>query len=412
MDERSEQEKTVPENISPEPKPTDLVDGTAPNPPKGMSEEEAQKVRSQATALVKQLGEVSGSKELEILDNMANMGVQTQRNSAAYLDLLKARVSTFLSDGGPSREIANSMRDLRIALDQIDPNVQPRTIWDRIYNLFPFLGMNNPVRILQKIALRYEPVSRQVTVIESRLRDGRTMLVRDNVELRKLYEQVEAQQPAIQRNAYLGELLMAHLTRLLQQTPDATKRERIRAALHDVAMRVQDLRTMEEVHIQYFVSIEMSRQNNNRLGQAVERTLTLATNVITVGLAIQSALIRQKNVIEATKRTREFLGTLIAANAAAIKAHTKEIGDLYINPVIAMDKITQAHNDLIEAMDTADRLRQEGIEVARENIAKLSELSASLMQRAAGLLEGAQPQPGPGKTQIDSPEKPVLEAES
>jgi uncharacterized protein YaaN involved in tellurite resistance len=154
------------------------------------------------------------------------------------------------------------------------------------------------------------------------------MLVRDNVELRKLYEQLEGQQPAIQRSAYLGQILMDHLNQLLQQTPDPMKREKIRGALHDVAMRVQDLKTMEEVHVQYFVSIELSRQNNNRLGQAVERTITLATNIVTVGLALQAALIRQRNVAEATKRTREFLGNLIAANAAAIKTHTQEIGDL------------------------------------------------------------------------------------
>jgi uncharacterized protein YaaN involved in tellurite resistance len=118
----------------------------------------------------------------------------------------------------------------------------------------------------------------------------------------------------------------------------------------------------------------------------VDRTLTLSTNVITVGLAIQSALVRQRSVIEATKRTREFLGTLLAANATALKTHTREIGDLYVNPVIAMDKITQAHNDLIEAMDLADRLRQEGINNARNNIATLTSLSTELMQRAGNLL--------------------------
>jgi uncharacterized protein YaaN involved in tellurite resistance len=240
--------------------------------------------------------------------------------------------------------------------------------------------------MLQKIALRYEPVSRQIATIETRLREGRGVLVRDNVELRKLYEQIEQQQPAVQHDTFLGELLMHRLTGLIESTPDPMKRERIRGALHDVSMRVQDLRTMEEVHAQYFVSIEMSRQNNNRLGQAVDRTLTLSTNVVTVGLAIQSALIRQRSVMEATRRTREFLGTLITANAAAIRTHTQEIGDLYVNPVIAIDKIQQAHNDLVEAMDIADRLRQEGINAARENIAHLSELSASLMQRAGALL--------------------------
>ena len=63
--------------------------------------------------------------------------------------------------------------------------------------------------------------------------------------------------------------------------------------MHDVATRLQDLHTMVEVHLQYFVSIELTRQNNNRLGQAVDRTLALATNVVTVGLAIQAALVRQ-----------------------------------------------------------------------------------------------------------------------
>ncbi len=376
----------------------DLKEIEGPKPPKGMSEEEAQKIRNQAAALVHQLGDVSGSKELEIIDNMTNMGVQAQRSAANYLDLLKARVATFLDERGPSRDIANSLRDLRLTLEQIDPH-GPQSTWQRLYRVFPYFGRYNPIHILQKIAMRYEPVSRQVAVIETRLREGRTQLIRDNVELRKLYEQLEAQQPLVQRNAYLGEVLMQYLTQLLEHTPDPMKRERIRGVLHDVAMRVQDLRTMEEVHVQYFVSIEMSRQNNNRLGQAVERTLTLATNVVTVGLAIQSALVRQRRVMEATQRTREFLGNLVAANAYAIKKHTQEIGDLYTNPVIAIEKITQAHNDLVEALDIADRLRQEGIASARENITRLSELSASLMQRASGLLEEGKNQSGSAERQ-------------
>ncbi len=197
---------------------------------------------------------------------------------------------------------------------------------------------------------------------------------------------------------------MQDLNQLMQQTPDPMKREKIRGALHDVAMRVQDLRMMEEVHVQYFVSIELSRQNNNRLGQSVERTLSLAGNVITVGLALQAALMRQRNVLEATKRTREFLGTLIAANASAIKKHTQEIGDLYVNPVIAMDKITQAHNDLVESLDIADRLRQEGIQAARDNIAKLTQLSSELMQRAGNLLQEGKEPTTSDESQIDNPQ--------
>ena len=364
------------------------VEGHETRPPKAMSSDEVRQVQSEAEEIVARLGDASGSQEMETLDAITNVGLPVQRSAAGQLNLLRGRVGTFLSEGGTSKEIADRLRDLRLTLDEINPKARTEPgIRDRVLGAFPFIkGRYNPMsRALQKIALLYEPVSRQVAVIETRLSDGQALLARDNVELRMLYQDVEAQQLPIQRSAYLGELLMQHLSLLLDRTDDPDKRDRVQGALHDVAMRVQDLRTMEEVHAQYFLSIELGRQNNSRLGQSVERTLTLATSVVTVGLAIQSALVRQKRVAEAARRTREFLGDLIAANASAIRQHTTEIGDLHNQPVIAMEKISQAHNDLVEALNTADHLRQEGIELARVNIAKLNQMSDNLGQRLGGV---------------------------
>ena len=118
-------------------------------------------------------------------------------------------------------------------------------------------------------------------------------------------------------------------------------------------------------------------------------TILLAFGQPCLVLAIQAALARQKRVLEATQRTREFLGNLILANAAAIKRHTVEIGDVYNSPVIAVQKIAQAHNDLVEAMDAVERLKQVGIDDARENITKLGELSAGLSDRVSELPEPA-----------------------
>ena len=358
-----------------------------PTPPKGVSDEEVQVLRARAVDLVNELGEADGSRELELVDGITSLGVEAQRTAAGELDLLRARVRDMLSQRGPSAEIAEDLLELRMALNQINPHElrQPGGS-RRVISWIPFVGKFTPaLKVLNKIAIRYESVSAQVTMIETKLHDGAAMLVRDNVEMRKLYEQVEAQQLPIQKNAFLGENVMQQLSDLLERTDDTFKAERIRNALHDVSMRVQDLRTMEEVHIQFFVSIEMTRQNNHRLGQSVDRTLALGSNVVMVGLAIQSALTRQKRVLEATQRTREFLGNLIVANAAAIRQHVQEIGDVYNNPVIAIDKITRAHNDLIEATNAADQLRQEGIDSARENIVKLTQLSADLQQRTARL---------------------------
>ena len=365
------------------------VEVPEPAPPKGLTDEEVREMHSRATDLVKQLDGASGSQELELIDSMTNIGMQAQRGAGIELDLLRTRVGDMVTDEGPSAELSKDLLELRMALNQINPHeLSEQSFARRIFGKIPVIGSFDPaVRVLERIAIRYEPVSKQVTVIEARLREGRAMLTRDNVEMRKLYEGVEAQQLPIQKNAYMGELLMQQLSELMERAEDTLRAERIRNSLYDVSMRVQDLRTMEAVHVQFFVSLEMTRQNNTRLGQSVERTLTLAMTVVTVGLAIQAALARQRRVLEATQRTREFLGNVLVANAAAIKQHTEEIGDAYNNPVIAMDKITQAHNDLIEAMDTADRLKQEGIDSARNNISELSRLSSELQERSSGLRE-------------------------
>ena len=365
------------------------AESTEARSPQALTDQEVQEFQKRAADLVKELESASGSQELELIDGISNVGLQAQRVAGNELGLLRGRVGDMMTNEGAGNEIARDLVDLRVTLNEINPNeVGNLGIVRRIFSLIPIVGKLNPaLQMLERIAIRYEPVSRQVSIIENRLREGRSMLVRDNVELRKLYEQVETQQLPIQKNAYLGELVMDQLTNVIERTDDTLRVERLRNALHDVSMRVQDMRIMEVVHTQFFVSIEMSRQNNTRLGQSVDRTLALATNVVTVGLAIQTALSRQKRVMEATRKTREFLGDMIASNAATIRQHTEAIGDIYNSPVIAVEKITQAHDDLMEAMNMADRLKQEGIDSARVNIAKLSQLSTELQQRAGALAE-------------------------
>ena len=359
------------------------VEITEPVPPQGATEAEMEELKVRAVELIQRLGQASGSAELELADRVTHLGIQAQRKAGSQLHLLRVRVRDMISQGGPGAEISNDLVDLRLALKQINPHELGRPgVLNRLF------GGSPPIlRTLEKIAVRYEPVSRQVAIIETKLREGRALLARDNIELRKLYEQVEAQQLVIRKSIYLGELIMQELDRLIQQTADALRVDRLRNVLYDVSVRVQDLRTMEAVHGQFFVSIEMTRQNNTRLGQAVERTLNLATNVITVGLAIQAALVRQEKIQEATLRTREFLGNVIVANAETIKRHTQEIGDLYNNPVIATEKLEQAHNELMQAMDIAERIKQQGIDSARANIARLGQLSADLQRRVSGLAE-------------------------
>lgn len=87
------------------------------------------------------------------------------------------------------------------------------------------------------------------------------------------------------------------------------------------------------------------------------------------------------------QRTREFIGNPLASNAASIRQHTAEIGELYKGPLVSIEKLTQAHNDLIEAINLVDRLKTEGIEATRSNIIELNKLSSDLHRRTQVLPE-------------------------
>lgn len=64
--------------------------------------------------------------------------------------------------------------------------------------------------------------------------------------------------------------------------------------------------------------------------------------------------------------------------------------------MVAMEKISQAHDNLLEALDMADRIKEQGIDSARENIAKLGLMSARMQQKVANL-----PRPAGSETMSD-----------
>jgi hypothetical protein len=104
---------------------------------------------------------------MELADSITSLGIQSQRRAGTELDLLKGRMGEMLSADGPGAQISRELVDLRVTLEQINPHQAGKT-WSagRLLGKVPFLG-NTALRTLEKIAIRYEPVSRQVSLIET-----------------------------------------------------------------------------------------------------------------------------------------------------------------------------------------------------------------------------------------------------
>ena len=350
-----------------------------PLAPKGLDSAAESALVERAEQLAGKVQAQPGDRQLS--RQLGALGAREQQSAAQEINLLKTRVGTLLKEvDGEGGEIPKALVELRHQMDEINPHVlsQPGKL-GRLLGRVPGIG-----KVLKNIAVKYESVQTQIDAIMAGLRAGKDRLLQDNAELEQLYQQVKQAQLGIQQSAYVGELLWQKLDDALIDC-DPGERQKLQAMMHRVAMRVQDLRTMEQVNLQFFVSIDMTLQNNDTLAEQVDRTVMVTQNLLTVGLAIQAALAQQKKVAKAVKGVQETTAAMLEANAAAIGRQTVEIGEMQNNPVLALESVKKAHNTLLEALDKMDEIRQLGTEKARTGIAELNRMSAVLEPKVEAL---------------------------
>ena len=364
-----------------------------PTAPKTLAEEDRSDLQGQARELVAEVQSSPGDRSLT--RRLASLGSDAQQKSTHEIELLKTKVGTLLKDlDGPGARIPQGLLELRKTMDRINPHAmmkQRKGFFSRLLRRTPLIG-----DALAEIATRYESVQTQIDSIINSLRMGKDELLQDSIELERLYTQVQVAQLDIQKSAYLGELVWEELDNQLSDESAAAEKQRLQTITHRVAMRVQDLRTMEQVNTQFFVSIDMTIQNNDHLSDAITRTVTVTRSLLTVGLTIQAALANQKRILGAVQETQKYTADMLTANAQALRQQTAEIGDLYKNPVLALDKVKEAYDELMGAMNDMDEIRRAGTESARKGVAQLNEMTATLApkaeaMRAARQFESEQP---------------------
>ena len=378
-DPQTPQPASTPDSTPP-PAPAAQAGALVPTRPRGVDEATAAEIEQKALAIAEEVR--ANPEDRKLARRLSALGVQDQQKASKEIGLLKTRVGTLLSNlEGEGGEIPKNLIELRHTMDEINPQIlgQPTGI-SKLLGRTPGVG-----KILKRIAVKYESVQTQIDHIMNGLRHGKDRLLQDNAELEQLYEQVQDAQLGVQKAAYLGEILWGKIDEKLATATEPADRQKLQAMAHRVAMRVQDLRTMEQVNLQFFASIDMTIQNNDTLTEQVDRTVMVTQSLLTVGLAIQAALANQKQIAGAVKQVQESTAAMLEANAASIGAQTREIGEMQNNPVIALDRVKNAYTSLMGAMDEMEQIRSAGTERARAGIAELTKMSAALEPKVEAL---------------------------
>ena len=357
--------------------------------PEILSKKQIRDIQDKAERTVKALVNAKGTEVLTLEDQISNVGIQDQKSVAAGVALLQEKMGrVFYSDNKSkaTEVLTRDIENLQDVMARVNPAEIQKEARYRILRIIPFFG-NWLIHVLKASANRRLSLQQFIGKLEESLKSSETILRQDNAQMKVMFDDLVKKQNLIQADAYFAEVLMEKLDETIAAEKGEKKANELREVLFRVSSRAQDLRALENIHEQFFVSIRMTRGNNDKLIDTVQRMLTMGMNVVYIGFAIQAALARQKDVIQMQRGTRDFLGNMILSNSTMINDHIKEIGDLYKEPIVAIDKLSEAVSQLEQAIDASNRMKAEAIDRARQNIVTLKNLTEEIKSKAGQLPE-------------------------
>lgn len=363
--------------------------------PKWASEIDLNSMKDRSVALITQVKEKTGPAMMRVIDNI---GGNSQKKMAAANDLMTNSVASLLKGLDGKSPTGEKLLELRSAMDDLNPHSLSNAWW------FSWMPKGVKRKAIARFVHRYEPMQKHVNGILSGLRAGKDDLLETSIELEHQYTEIEGAQKEIQSEIYIGELFIEDIENKESavDTSDLQEVQKLSSVKNKAARRIRDLRTMEQAAVQFFISIDQTVSTNELLSEQIDSALTVGPMVMTNALRIQVALAKQDTVKKAVQGFQEGLGDMMAQNAAAVNKAASEVGDMYNNPVIALEKMEEGFDQLMNAVQTANETMATSTLKAREASARLAKMTAELSPVAAGMRES--------REDANSDEK-VIEAE-
>jgi uncharacterized protein YaaN involved in tellurite resistance len=357
---------------------TDNTSNTTLKSPKWASEDNVELMQKRSQELAEST-KTNGGPALNRI--VGNIGASAQKKMASANDLMKGNVNSLLKGLDGKSPAGEKLLELRSTMDQLNPH--------SLHNAWWFSWMPNTIKrkAVSRFVRQYQPMQSHVDAIFNGLRNGKDDLLESNLALEQQYNEIAAAKKEIESEIYIGELFIQQVDAQDAETPaeDIQEKQKFATVKNQAMRRIRDLRTMEQASVQFFISIDQTIATNSLLDESIDSALTVGPMVMNNALRIQAALAQQETIKDAVQQFQTGLGDMMAQNAGSIEKAAQEVGDLYNNPVIALQKMEEGFDKLMNAVKIANDTMSTSTAKARETSDRLADMTAQLSPVADGM---------------------------
>ena len=322
-----------------------------------------------------------------------NMGIELQKQAAKKSEILKQQIGKLAKDEGDGGQVANSLVDLKMQVEDLDParlDLDPGW-FSRMLGHIP--GVGTP---LKRYFTKYESAQTVIAAIIRSLEVGRDQLNRDNVNLvedqKGMYDLTGKLEKAVKLAQRIDQKLDA---RLKEMTPGTEQHKFVaEELLFPLRQRIIDLQQQLAVNQQGVLVTEGIIRNNKELVRGVNRTLHVTVSALNVGATLAIALANQKNVLEKVESVNKTTGDLIAGTAERLKTQGAQIHKQASSSMLEIDQLKQAFADIKIAMEDIATFRTNALPQMAQSVVELDKITAEASAQIEKMNRGNLMRPG------------------
>lgn len=311
-------------------------------------------------------------------DNKAavdTFGLDLQREAAKKSELLKQPVKKLSDKSGEGGDVANSLINLKLKVEELDPakfNFEEGWM-SRTLGFIP--GLGNP---LKKYFSKFESAQDVIASIIKSLEGGRDQLQRDNITLVEDQKSMRMITDKLDNLIKLSQVIDNKLQYKLDRelTPGTDQHKFVsEEILFPLRQRVIDLQQQMAVNQQGVIATEIIMRNNKELIRGVNRSLNVTVSALQVAASVAMALANQKIVLDKINSVNQTTNDLIAGTASRLKTQGVEIQKQAASASLNMDTLKVAFQDLRTAMDDISTFRQKALPQMAQAVLQMDQLT-------------------------------------
>lgn len=325
------------------------------------------------------------------INDVSSMGRDEIRDAAAVTNRMLERPVAALAaargagdDGDAQRKVANTLVDLRLTIEDLDPTKNEGGIGQFLLNLVPFRDK------IRSYFAKYASAQTQLNKILNALANGQDSLMKDNAAVEGEKVRLWDTMNKLQEYAVLTSALDAQLVDQIAKirATDPGKADALTSdLLFAIRQKHQDLLTQLAVSAQGYLALDVVRKNNIELIKGVERASTTTISALRTAVIVAQALANQKLVLDQITALNTTTSNLIVATSQMLKTQSTAIAEQSTSATISLDALQTAFQNIYDTIDQLDTYKIKAVDTMAQTVTALQ----ARLDEASTYLERAKP---------------------